>query len=171
MTHVVTEGSSEDAIVQDMATQLGFRNVHFSPRGGGLGWAMPLSVGIALATGTHSVCFVGDGGSLFSIHSLWTAAANDIPTIIVCFINDEYLLLKVLWINFVGGALDSTRFVGLDFGDPPIDVPGIARGFGAKTVDVSSMDDIDQVLNDALDYAGPTFITIDRSRNGANKER
>ncbi len=40
-THVITEGSSEDAIVQDMAVQLGFRNVHFSPRGGGLGWAMP----------------------------------------------------------------------------------------------------------------------------------
>ena len=25
---------------------LGFRNVHFSPRGGGFGWAMPLGVGI-----------------------------------------------------------------------------------------------------------------------------
>jgi benzoylformate decarboxylase len=50
-THVVTEGSVEDAIVQDMAVGLGFRNVHFSPRGGGLGWAMPLCVGIGLATG------------------------------------------------------------------------------------------------------------------------
>ena len=49
-THVITEGSSEDAIVQDMAVRLGFRNVHFSPRGGGLGWAMPLGVGIGLAT-------------------------------------------------------------------------------------------------------------------------
>ena len=36
-THVITEGSSEDAIVQDMAVRLGFLNVHFSPRGGGLG--------------------------------------------------------------------------------------------------------------------------------------
>jgi benzoylformate decarboxylase len=50
-THVITEGSSEDAIVQDMAVGLGFRDVHFSPRGGGLGWAMPLGVGIGLATG------------------------------------------------------------------------------------------------------------------------
>ena len=73
-THVITEGSSEDAIVQDIAVRLGFRNVHFSPRGGGLGWAMPLGVGIGLATGKHTVCFVGDGGSLFSIHALWTAA-------------------------------------------------------------------------------------------------
>jgi benzoylformate decarboxylase len=45
-THVITEGSSEDAIVQDIAVSLGFRNVYFSPRGGGLGWAMPLGVGL-----------------------------------------------------------------------------------------------------------------------------
>jgi benzoylformate decarboxylase len=163
LTHVITEGSSEDAIVQDMATRLGFRNVHFSPRGGGLGWAMPLSVGIALATGDHSVCFVGDGGSLFSIHSLWTAAANDIPTIMVCFVNDEYLLLKKLWIDFVGGDLDTTRFVGLDFRDPPIDVASIAKGFGAKTAHVATLADLDPVLDDALSHAGPTFITIKRS--------
>jgi len=171
MTHVITEGSSEDAIVQDMATVLGFRNVHFSPRGGGLGWAMPLSVGIGLATGSHSVCFVGDGGSLFSIHSLWTAAANDIPTIVVCFVNDEYLLLKELWINFVGRNLDSTRFVGLDFRDPPIDVAGIAQGFGAKTAHIGAMADLDRVLDHALDYSGPTFITIDRSGKSADTKR
>ncbi len=167
LTHIITEGSSEDAIVQDMATVLGFRNVHFSPRGGGLGWAMPLSVGVALATGTHSVCFVGDGGSLFSIHSLWTAAANHIPTITVCFVNDEYLLLKELWVNFVGGSLGSTRFVGLDFRDPPIDIGGIAKGFGAKTAHIGVMADLGPVLDDALGYSGPTFITIDRSRSGA----
>ena len=149
-------------------TFLPVRNVHFSPRGGGLGWAMPLSVGIALATGTHSVCFVGDGGSLFSIHSLWTAAANDIPTIMVCFVNDEYLLLKELWVNFVGGSLDTTRFVGLDFREPPIDVRGIARSFGARTAQIRTMAELGQVLDEALAYSGPTFITIDRARKGAD---
>jgi benzoylformate decarboxylase len=63
--HVITEGSSEDAIVPDMAIRLGFRNVHFSPRGGGLGWAMPLGVRIGLATGKHAVCFVSDGRESF----------------------------------------------------------------------------------------------------------
>ncbi len=66
-----------------------FRDVHFSPRGGGLGWAMPLGVGIGLATGKHAVCFVGDGGSLFSIHALWTAAKYAIPSIFVCFVNND----------------------------------------------------------------------------------
>jgi benzoylformate decarboxylase len=35
--HLITEGSSEDAVVQRMAIALGFSNVHFAPRGGGLG--------------------------------------------------------------------------------------------------------------------------------------
>jgi benzoylformate decarboxylase len=116
-THIVTEGSSEDAIVQDMAVGLGFRNVHFSPRGGGLGWAMPIGVGIGLAAGRPAVCFVGDGGSLFSIHALWTAAKYRIPSIFVCFVNREYRLLKELWCHAMGTTIETTRFVGMDFTD------------------------------------------------------
>ena len=122
-THVITEGSSEDAIVQDMAVRLGFRNVHFSPRGGGLGWAMPLGVGIGLATSKHAVCFVGDGGSLFSIHALWTAAKYRIPSIFVCFVNHEYRLLKDLWCHAMGTTNETTRFVGMDFTDPSSSIP------------------------------------------------
>ena len=132
-THIITEGSSEDAIVQDMAVRLGFRNVHFSPRGGGLGWAMPLGVGIGLATGKHAVCFVGDGGSLFSIHALWTAAKYAIPSIFVCFVNHEYRLLKDLWCSAMGTTIETTRFVGMDFDSPDLNMQGIAEGFGART--------------------------------------
>ena len=125
-THVITEGSSEDAIVQDMAVRLGFRNVHFSPRGGGLGWAMPLGVGIGLATGKPAVCFVGDGGSLFSIHALWTAAKYRIPSVFICFVNHEYRLLKDLWCHAIGTTIETTRFVGMDFTDPNVNMQGIA---------------------------------------------
>lgn len=94
--HLITEGSSEDALVQQIAIALGFRNVHFAPRGGGLGWAMPLGVGLALASGQPSVCFVGDGGAQFSIHAIWSAARYQIPVVFVCFVNREYRILKDL---------------------------------------------------------------------------
>ena len=61
-TSLVTEGSSEDAVIQKAAAKFGFPNVYFSPRGGGLGWGMPLATGISLAMSKHSLCFVGDGG-------------------------------------------------------------------------------------------------------------
>ena len=160
-THVITEGSSEDPIVQDMAVRLGFRNVHFSPRGGGLGWAMPLGVGIGLATGKHAVCFVGDGGSLFSIHALWSAAKYAIPSIIVCFVNHEYRLLKDLWCNVMGTTIETTQFVGLDFDHPNLDMQRIAEGFGARTEKIDNLHSIGDVLDRALAHKGPSFLIID----------
>lgn len=161
-THVVTEGSSEDAIVQDMAVSLGFRNVHFSPRGGGLGWAMPLGVGIGLATGKPAVCFVGDGGSLFSIHALWTAARYAIPSVFICFVNHEYRLLKDLWCNAMGTTMETARFVGMDFSDPKVDLQRIAEGFGARTERIVDSRSVGEVLDRALSHPGPSFLIIDR---------
>jgi benzoylformate decarboxylase len=160
--HVITEGSSEDAIVQDMAVRLGFRNVHFSPRGGGLGWAMPLGVGIGLATGKHAVCFVGDGGSLFSIHALWTAAKYAIPSIFVCFVNHEYRLLKDLWCNAMGTTIETTKFVGMDFDRPNLNMQGIAEGFGARVERIKALQNIGDILQRAHAYQGPSFLIIDR---------
>jgi len=161
-THVVTEGSSEDELVQQLATSLGYRNVHFSPRGGALGWAMPLSVGISLASKRPSVCFVGDGGSLFSVHSIWTAAARRIPVVFVCFVNHEYRLLKDLWVSFMGTDFDTTRFVGLDFDDPVLDLEGIMRGFGATTEHLAAPADTADVIARAVARSGPTVVFVDR---------
>jgi benzoylformate decarboxylase len=160
--HVITEGSSEDAIVQDMAVRLGFRNVHFSPRGGGLGWAMPLGVGIGLATGKHAVCFVGDGGSLFSIHALWTAAKYRIPSIFVCFVNHEYRLLKDLWCNAMGTSIETTKFVGMDFDNPKLNMQGIAEGFGARVETIGALESIGDILQRAHAHHGPSFLIVDR---------
>jgi len=162
-THVVTEGSSEDELVQQMAIAMGFRNVHFSPRGGALGWAMPLSVGISLATDRPPVCFVGDGGSLFSVHSIWTAAALHLPVVFVCFVNHEYRLLKDLWVQFTGGDVDTTRFVGLDFDDPALDLDAIMRGFGATTERLTALADVTAVVERARARSGPTVVFVDRT--------
>jgi len=161
-THVLTEGSSEDPVVQQLAVGLGFRNVHFSPRGGGLGWALPLAVGIGLATGRHAVCFMGDGGSLFSIHALWTAAKYAIPSIFVCFVNNEYRLLKDLWCEVMGTRFETTRFIGLDFDEPKLDMRRIAEGFGARVETIGDRGSIEGVLNRAHAHQGPSFLIIDR---------
>lgn len=163
VTHVVTEGSSEDQLVQDMAASIGYRNVHFSPRGGALGWAMPLAVGLTLGTGEPSLCFVGDGGSLFSVHAIWTAAAMELPVVIVCFVNQEYRLLKDLWLGFTGGSAATTRFVGLDFDDPALDLDAIMGGFGAVTVHLDADTDLEAVVAHARQRPGPTVLFVDRT--------
>ena len=78
----------------------------------------PLGVGLGLATGKRAVCFDGDGGSLFSIHELCTAAKHAILSIFVCFVNSEYRLLKDLWCNVAGTTIETTQVVGIDFSNP-----------------------------------------------------
>jgi benzoylformate decarboxylase len=145
-----------------MARSLGFRNVHFSPRGGALGWAMPLSVGISLASKQPAACFVGDGGSLFSVHSIWTAAALRVAVVFVCFVNHEYRLLKDLWVSFMGTDFDSTRFVGLDFDNPALDLDAIMRGFGAATEQLRDPADAPAVIARAVARSGPTVVFVER---------
>lgn len=160
--HLITEGSSEDALVQRMAIALGFANVHFAPRGGGLGWAMPLGVGLALGTGTPSICFVGDGGAQFSIHAIWSAARYRISTVFICFVNREYRILKDLWCGALNTSLEQASFVGLDFDDPALDLESIARGYGARTAWLRTAADVKSEIVAALHHPGPSFLLIER---------
>lgn len=161
--HIVTEGSPEDAIVQDMAVDLGFRNVYFSPRGGGLGWAMPLAVGLTLG-GDQAVCFVGDVGSTFSLPAIWSAAAAKLTVVFVVFVNHEYRLLNDLWVQFMDTDFATTTFVGLDFIDPALDLDSIMRGFGAVTASPVDAEEAATVMAEAKNRPGPTVVFINRER-------
>ena len=127
-------------------------------------WAGPCrSVsGLGWRAETHAVCFVGDGGSLFSIHALWTAAKYAIPSIFVCFVNHEYRLLKDLWCNAMGTTIETTQFVGMDFDNPDVDMQRIAEGFGARAEKINNLQTIGEVLGRALAHSGPSFLIIDR---------
>ena len=41
-------------------------------------------------------------------------------------------------------------------------MPGIAAGFGARTEKIESLQTINDVLQRALAYKGPSFLIIDR---------
>ena len=84
-----------------------------------------------------------------------------IPSIFVCFVNHEYRLLKDLWWG-MGATIDTTRFVGMDFDDPKLDMQGIASGFGARMDRIDKISAIDDVLDRALTHRGPSFLILDR---------
>ena len=82
--------------------------------------------------------------------------------VFVCFVNHEYRLLKDLWVQFIGGDIDTTRFVGLDFDDPALDLDAIMRGFGATTERLTAIADVPGVVERALARRGPTVVFVDR---------
>jgi acetolactate synthase I/II/III large subunit len=102
--------------------------------GGGTGTGMGVALGVALAfRGTDKVCvsIQNDGDLLYTPGSLWTAAAHDIPMLVVMFNNRSYY-------QDVGHQTAITRMrqrpldhvgVGVNLDRPATDFALLARSF------------------------------------------
>ncbi len=67
----------------------------FQTRGGSLGVGIPGAIGLKLAHPDKTVIgFTGDGGSMYTIQALWTAAHYNIGAKFVICNNQSYRLLK-----------------------------------------------------------------------------
>jgi benzoylformate decarboxylase len=99
-----------------------------SPAMGGLGFALPAATGVRMACPERPVvAFVGDGSSLYSIQSLWSAAHYGAGALFVILSNGGYAVMD--------------RLAEQHGGTPPwpgfgVDVAGLARALGcpARTV-------------------------------------
>ncbi len=118
---------------------------------GGLGWALPAAIGVAIAEPKRKVIGVlGDGSSLFSIQALWTAAQQRLPITFVVFNNSGYAALKSF-----GQMLNIANAPGHDL--PGVDFVSIARGFGCRAARVEKTTELEPVLRDAL-CSGDTWL-------------
>jgi benzoylformate decarboxylase len=106
-------------------------------RGSALGWGLPAAVGAALADRRRRVVALqGDGGLLFGVHALWTAARERLPLELVVADNGGYEILRAGLEGMTGRP--EGAWPGLRLDEAPLDVAAICRGFGA---DVSRVDD------------------------------
>ena len=62
----------------------------------------------------------------------------------------------------IGTTIEETKFVGMDFNDPGVDVQKIAQGLGARTDKIDNQRKIGNALARAFAYLGPSFLVIDR---------
>ena len=93
-----------------------------SPAMGGLGFALPAATGIRMACPDRPVvAFVGDGSSLYSIQSLWSAAHYSAGALFVILSNGGYAVMDRLSEQH-GGTAPWPAF--------GVDVAGLARAFG-----------------------------------------
>ncbi|MFD7736733.1 benzoylformate decarboxylase [Streptomyces sp. MJM8645] len=130
----------------------------FATASGGIGWAVPAAVGVALADrdrGTRRpvVGLIGDGSFQYSVQALYTAARHRLPIVYVVMRNHEYSILKSF------ALLEDTPGVpGLDL--PGLDVASVARGFGCHAVDVETTEDLEREFTAALTADTPTVIVV-----------
>jgi benzoylformate decarboxylase len=130
----------------------------FATASGGIGWATPAAVGVALGDRDRGVQrpvigLIGDGSFQYSVQAIWTAAQHSLPIVYVVMRNNEYSILKSF------AELENTPGVpGLDL--PGLDIASVARGFGCRALDVDTIDGLEKELTAALDSGTTTVIVV-----------
>ena len=125
---------------------------------GGLGFALPAAVGVALADRSRKVIAVlGDGSSLYTIQGLWTAAQLRLPITFVVLNNAGYAAVKSLGARMGIAEMPGSDVAGVDFID-------VARGFGCRTSRVDQAAQLAPTLAQAYASNEPWLVDVRMDR-------
>jgi benzoylformate decarboxylase len=125
---------------------------------GGLGYAMPAAVGVALGKpGAKVIGLIGDGSSMYSIQALWSAAQLALPITFIVLKNRRYAALQEFAPTFGFGP--DEPLAGSEL--PDIDFVALARGQGCRGMNVNSAQHLRDALIDALQASVPTLVEVD----------
>ncbi len=135
----------------------------FQTRGGSLGVGFPGAIGAQLVHPNRTVIgFSGDGGAMYTIQALWTAARHKIPAKFVVCNNASYRLLQLniqQWWRDV--KLPAHEFpLCFDLSHPPLGFVELARGLGVNGRRVERPEQIEPAIREMLDHAGPFLIDL-----------
>jgi 5-guanidino-2-oxopentanoate decarboxylase len=118
-----------------------------------LGYALPAAIGAKLAAPERPViALIGDGGLLFTVSELATAAELGIPLPVVVPNNNGYGEIRD---QMVDAGIDP---VGVDLKVP--DLPQLGEAFGGAGLRVEHAGALGPVLREALERPGPTVIEV-----------
>jgi acetolactate synthase-1/2/3 large subunit len=168
---LIARAIPEDAIVVDESVTTGRA---FSPAtkgapkhtwlnkcGGSIGYALPASIGAAVACPDRKVmCLTGDGSAMYTVQSLWTMAREKLDVTILVFANRSYQILRGELTN-VGVANAGPRAVDmLSLDRPALDWVQMSRSMGVDAVRVTDCDGLEDALADGLASGGPNLIEV-----------
>ncbi len=135
----------------------------FQTRGGSLGVGFPGAIGLqVLNPGRTVVGFSGDGGAMYTIQALWTAARHDLPAKFVVCNNASYKLLQLniqQWWQEAGVAPHEFP-VCFDLSHPSLGFVDLARGLGVAGRRVSQASEVGPAIREMLAHPGPFLIDL-----------
>jgi len=136
---------------------------YFLTRGGSLGIGIPGAIGAKLANPDKTVIgFTGDGGAMYTIQALWSAARHNVDAKFVICNNGSYRLLQ-LNIDQYWKERDIAKHdfpVSFDLSHPPLHFVDMARGMGVQGVRVENPDEVGPAIEQALAHPGPFLIDL-----------
>jgi acetolactate synthase-1/2/3 large subunit len=152
---VADPGTMTPFTAAQFRTRRGGRSIVIPRAHGGLGYALPATVGAAFARPSeHIVGLVGDGSFGMSGMELATIASLHLPITIVLFNNGSFG-----WIKMLQKLYHGERYLGVDF-TGTMDAVAIAEAFGLPGVRITHPDQLDAAISEAMQSHGPTFIDV-----------
>jgi len=152
-TVYVNESTSTTSILWDRLP-MSHPGSYYFPAAGGLGFGIPVALGVKLACPERSVIgVIGDGSANFSITGLWTASQHRIPAIFLIMKNGTYGALR-----WFANVLNVKEVPGLDV--PDIAFCALANGYGVRSTSVNTAGGLREALMDALNADEPVLIEV-----------
>ena len=136
---------------------------YFVTRGGSLGVGIPGAIGLKLANPDKTVVgFTGDGGSMYTIQALWTAARYNIDAKFVICNNRSYKLLQLNIEQFwKEESIPVHSFpLSFDLSYPAIQFSEMARSMGVEAIRIEQPEEIEPAIQKALAYKGPFLLDV-----------
>jgi thiamine pyrophosphate-dependent acetolactate synthase large subunit-like protein len=173
MEELVRQLAGQDAIIFDEALTSSPAVVRYMPpkrtgeyfltRGGSLGVGIPGAIGAKLANPDKTVIgFTGDGGSMYTIQALWTAARHNIGAKFVVCNNASYRLLQLnidqYWKE--QGVTPHDYPLSFDLSYPSLGFVDMARGMGVAGVRVEKPWEVESAVKQMLAHPGPFLVDL-----------
>jgi benzoylformate decarboxylase len=136
---------------------------YFLTRGGSLGVGIPGAIGAKLANPDNTVIgFSGDGGAMYTIQALWTAARHNVDAKFVVCNNASYRLLQLnieqYWRERQIAKHDYP--LSFDLSHPALRFADMARAMSVMGVRVEKPWEIPQAVEQMLAHPGPFLIDL-----------
>ncbi len=161
----IREALPEDGIFVDELTQIGYVSRFAFPAyaartflstgyQGTLGWGIATALGAAHARpDVPVVSIAGDGGAMFTISELATAAHHNIPLNVVVMKDNAYGNVKGIQRDNYGG-----RYIASDLTSP--DFVGLAQSCGVAAARADTPEALLEALRTAIANPGPNLIEV-----------
>jgi acetolactate synthase-1/2/3 large subunit len=126
----------------------------FSPAQADMGWALPASIGVAMASNQPIIAIIGDGSFMSNLQELAVVKQHNLNIKFVILNNDGYLSIKNTQSKYFDGRVHGTSSeTGLWF---PSFI-NVARTFGLEFADVRLAQHLDN-FETLLSTPGPMII-------------
>src|SRR5437899_9312321 len=119
--------------------------------GGSIGFSTPVATGAAVACPDRKViCMVGDGSGMYTFQSLWTQAREGLDVVTIVFANRIYQILRGEFDGVGAGEPGKRAQDMLKIDRPTIDFVALAKGMGVEGRAVTTADELNKALAEAL---------------------